>query len=134
PAVRALLDLSQPVALLVVSVLHFIADSDDPEGIVGKLGDAVAPGSYLVLSHLTPPGGQKGAAGAPPTSRRSDLFAKPRDRTEVERVFGGFELVEPGLVPVEHWRPDPPRRLDDDRMLLCMQAGGGRERVAGCAA
>jgi hypothetical protein len=128
PDVQGLLDLTRPVAILLVSVLHFIADSDDPAGILGRLRDAVVPGSYLVLSHLTAGSQPNGAARPTPDGPRSDMFAKPRSPAEVERFFVGFELVEPGLVAVEQWHPDSPENIGDSRALSCMRAGAGRKR------
>jgi len=127
PDVRGLLDLTRPVAVLMVSVLHFIADSDDPAGILGRLRDAIAPGSHLVLSHVTLSGRSDGMPGVTPDSRQSDNFARPRSRAEVERFFAGFELVEPYLVPVEQWRPEAPGKFGDSQALLCMHAGIGRK-------
>ncbi len=128
PDVRGLLDLSQPVAILVVSVLHFIADSDDPAGILRRLRDPVAAGSYLVISHLTSDGRPNGPVSSAPAGRGSDIFAKPRSRAEVEQFFAGFELVEPGLVAVEHWHPGSPENVDDSEALSCLYAGMGRKR------
>jgi SAM-dependent methyltransferase len=127
PDVRGLLDLARPVAVLLVSVVHFIPDADDPAGIVGKLWDAVAPGSYLALSHVTSDGRPHFPAGRP-GGARSDTFAKPRSRAEVERLFAGLDLVDPGLVPVEQWRADPPGRTGDNLAPLCMHAGVARKR------
>lgn len=128
PDVRGLLNLTRPVAVLMVSVLHFVPDSDDPAGILAKLRDAVAPGSYLVLSHVTLSGRLDGTPGVTANSRPSENFAQPRSRAEVERFFAGFELVEPGLVPVEQWRPQAPGRFGESRALSCMHAAVGRKK------
>jgi SAM-dependent methyltransferase len=128
PDVRRLLDPTRPVALLLASVLHFIPDSDDPAGILATLRDAVGPGSYLVISHVTVDDGPGRAAKVPPNGRRPDLFARPRRPAEVERFFAGFELVDPGLVPVEQWRRESPGPAGDNLPLLCMHAGVGRRR------
>src|SRR6266508_317816 len=130
PEVQGLFDRARPVAVLVVSVLHFIPDSDDPAGIVSRLGDELVSGSYLVLSHVTSDGKPHNTAGASPDNGRSGMFAMPRGRAEVERFFAGFDLVEPGLVPVEQWRPDAPGHgeLSDSQMLLCMHAGVARKK------
>jgi hypothetical protein len=104
---RRLIDFSQPVGLILVAVLHFIADADDPWQIVATLREALAAGSYLVLSHGTGEGQPRLAHAAETIYQRSvsaDLFLRPRE--EVLRFFGGFELVDPGLVEVPHWRPD----------------------------
>ncbi len=123
PDVRGLLDLSRPVAVLLVSVLHFIPDPDDPVGILGRLRRAVVPGSYLVLSHLTYGARTGGTSGPTP----GDTFAKPRSRAAVEGFFAGFEMVQPGLVAVDRWRPDVPGNGRDNEALACMHAGMGRK-------
>jgi hypothetical protein len=126
PDVQALLDLTRPVALLLVSVVHFIPDADDPAGIVARLRDALAPASYLALSHVTSDG-QPSVPAGPPPGVRSDTFARPRRRADVERFFAGFDLVDPGLVPVEHWHPDVPGGNGDNLPPLCMHAGVARK-------
>ncbi|WFE37819.1 SAM-dependent methyltransferase [Micromonospora sp. WMMD998] len=106
-AVRATLDLAEPVALLLVAVLHFVPDSDDPWAAVARLRDATAPGSLLALSHLT-------LDGAPPMParagteiyRRSSAPLVPRTHADVARFLDGYDLVEPGLVRLADWRPD----------------------------
>jgi hypothetical protein len=127
PDVLPLLDLTRPVAVLLVSVLHFIADSDDPVGIVGTLRDKVAPGSHLVLSHVTSDNQPYGPTGPPPGTTPPGTFAKPRTRADVERFFPGFDLVDPGLVPVELWRPDALGRAVRNGAQVCMHAGVGRK-------
>lgn len=134
PQVRRLFDFDRPVAILMVAVLHFIADADDPAGIVTRLCAGVAPGSYLVLSHLTAEGdgaaataeaaGGAPAGGAP--GQRSATFARPRTAAEVRRLFGGLALVEPGLVAVHRWRPDRAAPAGEDEAPRCMLAGVAR--------
>lgn len=106
PKLRALIDVNRPVALCTSLVLHFIADSDDPYGIMARWRAALCPGSYLVLSHVT--GDDRDAA----TMRAiTDIYDEataplvPRTRAEVSRFFTGFDLVEPGLVFLSQWRP-----------------------------
>jgi hypothetical protein len=105
PAVRDTLDFTQPIALMLVAILHFVPDSDDPFGIVSKLIDALPPGSYLVLSHATfdplDPGtvarlNAVNAGSVPPFC--------PRSKDEVARFFSGLELLDPGIVSVADWR------------------------------
>jgi S-adenosyl methyltransferase len=131
PDLRRLLDMARPVAILVTSVLHFIPDSADPAGIVAKLHDAVAPGSYLALSHVTRADradGADGEAGAAKVHTRGGLFASPRRPAEVERLFAGFDLVAPGLVGVRRWRPEPGDNIGADPEQVCMHAGVGRKK------
>jgi len=104
-----LLDFTRPVAVTLMAVLHAIPDSDDPYAIVTRLMDAVPPGSYLALTHS--------ASDLLGTEQRQDLedvnsrmiqqqFTY-RSREQVARFFQGMDLVAPGLVRVEEWRPEP---------------------------
>jgi hypothetical protein len=106
PDVRRLLDLTRPVAVLLVAVLHFLRDQDDPAWIVARLRDAMAPGSYLVISHAT--GDFHPHAGAKVTQVYQQASAPLvlRSRDQIARFFDGFDLVEPGLVEPVAWRPD----------------------------
>ncbi|MCX4468918.1 SAM-dependent methyltransferase [Micromonospora sp. NBC_01655] len=107
PDVTAAIDLTRPVAVLLVAVLHFVPDADDPYAAVARLRDATAPGSHLLLSHLT-------LDGAPPlpAQRGREVYQQstaqlvPRTRPEILRFFDGYELVEPGLAWLADWRPD----------------------------
>ena len=104
------LDFSQPVAVILLLVLHFIPDSDEPYRIVSALMDAVPPGSYLVLSHGTldfDP--DDGSAGTDRYNARVPTQMIPRPRRDIARFFDGLDLVEPGLVPLAHWRGQAPR-------------------------
>jgi len=104
-----LLDLSKPVAVTLISILHAIPASDDPHAIVARLMDAVPPGSYLALSHmgadLLPPETSEGLQSI--SGRLSQQQYTYRTREEVARFFEGMELVPPGVVRVEEWRPEP---------------------------
>lgn len=103
PALASTLDLSRPVALMLVSVLHFLGEDNDPYGTVGRLVAALSPGSYLVISHVTldylPP--EEAAV-----VQASDPLARARTREEVARFFDGMDLVPPGLVPTSEWRAE----------------------------
>ena len=105
PDVGRLIDFSQPVATLFVSVLHGIPDNDDPWGIVRAFTSRMVPGSYLILSHLTRDGHP-----ADLVRQKEEVFAKSstpfsyRSRADILRFFDGFELVEPGLTNVTKWR------------------------------
>lgn len=128
PKVRELIDFSQPVALLLVAILHFIAEGDDPVAIVATLRDALPPGSYLALSHGTADFHPPGVAGQAATAYEhatAPLVLRTFD--QVSAFFGGFELMAPGLVQALLWRPDgkPPRPRDLAR--LGIYAGVGRK-------
>jgi SAM-dependent methyltransferase len=108
PGTRRLLDLSQPVGLLLVAVLHFIPDADDPWHIVATLRDALAPGSYLVLSHGTDEGKPAVAHAAEKVYQRAvSTQLRMRPRPDILRFFDGFQLTGPGLVPLPNWQPAP---------------------------
>ena len=104
-----LLDFSRPVAVTLLAILHVIPDSDDPYAIVATLLDAVPSGSYLVVSHmgsdLVPPRTQQEMSGISQRVSQQQYFN--RSREEVARFFAGTEPVEPGLLRVEDWRPEP---------------------------
>jgi hypothetical protein len=102
---RHLIDFSQPVAVLLVAVLHFVEDDDDPAGIVRTLREAMVPGSYLILSHTVDESAGDVMGSAKAGFQRAGSPLVPRTRAQVERFFEGFDLLEPGLVDVQDWRP-----------------------------
>ena len=108
------LDFSRPVGLILCAILHLIATSDDPHGIVRRLLAALAPGSFLALSHLCRDVDEAGAAAMSAAYARDGITLVPRSRAEILRFFDGLELVEPGLVQVPLWRPDPGSELPAD--------------------
>ena len=105
-AARAL-DFRQPVALMLLIVLHLIPDEDDPYGIVARLMKALPSGSYLVLAH--PASDIRAVRMAEMTRRVNERMAGPkatmRDRVAITRFFDGLELLDPGVVQPQHWRP-----------------------------
>jgi hypothetical protein len=101
-----LIDFSQPVGVMLVAILHFVADADDPDGIIATFREVLAPGSYLILSHTVdemPPQEHETALA---NFQRAGTPLHPRSRNRIRRFFDGFELLEPGLVDVHDWRPD----------------------------
>jgi hypothetical protein len=106
PQLRATLDLSQPVGLLLIAIMHFIPDTDDPYGLAARLLDALPPGSYLALSHLTGDFDPEAWAGVAAVYRRSGVTMQVRSRPEIERFFAGLDLVEPGVQSLPRWRPE----------------------------
>ena len=102
------LDLTQPVALLLVAILHFLADTQQAHGIVHTLTDALPAGSFLVITHATTDLLDPGTARTLDTidvPGRGDFTA--RTRTQVEHFLDGLDLVPPGLTVISDWRPDP---------------------------
>ncbi|MET7392428.1 SAM-dependent methyltransferase [Dactylosporangium sp. NPDC005572] len=104
PDLRRTLDLSQPVALMLLAILHFVPEDDDPYAIVRRLLDALPKGSYLVASHAT--------SDYLPPELVADISSgrhgqgRLRTRAEVERFFDGLDLVSPGVVPLPEWRAE----------------------------
>jgi SAM-dependent methyltransferase len=103
------LDFTQPIAVLLLAVLHFLPGTDNPAAIVAALARALAPGSYLVISHLTAdlaPAPVTAAITAYNTAVPAPVTA--RSHAEVTALLGGLPLVPPGVVPVTEWRPAAP--------------------------
>ena len=101
------LDFTQPVAVMLIGILHFIGDEDQPYDIVSRLLDAVPPGSYLAISHMA--SDISAAQVATAKARLDEMMYQQghyRTQAEVARFFDGLELVEPGVVPIQKWRPD----------------------------
>jgi len=110
-----LIDFSQPAGLLLVAVLHFIADAEDPWRIVASLRDALAPGSYLILGQATNEDPTAVIKAFEKMYNRSvSTQIHLRSRAEILRFFDGFHLVDPGLVYVSLWRPDSPADVPAD--------------------
>jgi SAM-dependent methyltransferase len=103
PDLTRTIDLSQPVALMLVAVLHFIPDSDDPYGLVRPLIDVLAPGSYLVMTHISYDFLPPRTGGQVDQIVRAEPF-RARTRPEFAAFFDGLDLVEPGIVSVSEWR------------------------------
>jgi SAM-dependent methyltransferase len=123
-----LVDFDQPVALLLLAVLHFIPDDEDPAGIVNRLRDALVPGSYVAISHGTADG-----LSAEISQRGAELFKRTptpitsRSHAEVARFFAGLDLVEPGLVWSPQWRPEHPDEVGDHPERSAAYVGVGRK-------
>jgi S-adenosyl methyltransferase len=108
PVTREVLDFSQPVALMLIAILHMIPDEEKPAEIVATLLDALPPGSYIVASHLTAEH-SAGAASAERTFKQGGMAAQWRDSDVFARLaFSGLDLVSPGVVLTSEWRNDEP--------------------------
>jgi hypothetical protein len=127
PTVRGLLDLDLPVAVLMVAVLHFVPDEADPPGLVARFRDAVAPGSYLALSHATAGERADRAAEHRGFYQRTATPMTMRTTDQVRALFDGWELVEPGLVYLSQWRPDPDAPAMERPERMTGLAGVGRK-------
>jgi SAM-dependent methyltransferase len=103
---RRTLDFSRPVAVLLVAVLHFVPDAEDPAGIVEELADALAEGSCIVISHLTADfAPEQVTSGVAAYNTLVPAGITARSHVRVTALFGGLSLVPPGVVPVGEWRP-----------------------------
>jgi O-methyltransferase involved in polyketide biosynthesis len=100
------LDFARPVAVLLLAVLHFLPDADDPAGAVARLAAALAPGSFVVISHLTSDFAPSQVdAGVAAYNAAVATTVVQRTHAQVTALFGGLPLVAPGVVPVTEWRP-----------------------------
>ena len=125
PDVRAVVELDEPIAVLMIAVLHFVPDGDDPAGIVAGYRAAVAPGSYVAVSHATQDGQPELADEHRALYARTATPMSMRSHAEVARLLTGWELVEPGLVRLPLWRPDPGDELPEDPVTFAGYAAVG---------
>lgn len=134
PDVRRLLDFDQPIGLLLVAVLHFVPEDTQAYDVVAHLLTALASGSYLVVSHAateTFPSHTQQAKNADDVyKRQTATMPKLRNRSETERFFTGVELLDPGVVWLHEWRPDPdePAEFTDEPQLAGGWAGVGMKK------
>ena len=108
-AAAGLLDFSQPVAVMLVAILHFVSDEDNPAAIVSRLMADLPPGSSLTISHV--PSDMHATAMKAMGDRLNRLLAQRstyRSKEQVTRFFDGLNLVPPGVVPIQEWRPATP--------------------------
>ncbi|HEX4702181.1 MAG TPA: SAM-dependent methyltransferase, partial [Pseudonocardiaceae bacterium] len=113
---RGMLDFDRPIALMLVNILHFISDDDDPLGIIRQFHDELVPGSHLVIAH-----GSRDTEGMPNENLHSarvvyeQAVARTslRSRPEVMGLFAGWDLVYPGVVWVPQWRPADSTAVDE---------------------
>jgi hypothetical protein len=125
PGVTRGLDFSQPMAILLVAVVHFIRESEDPQGIVRRLRDALPAGSYLVVSHGTQDFSPARATAAVSNYDQASAPFVLRTKGQVEAFFDGLLMVEPGLVQLPFWRPADATGADASKIWL--YAGVGRK-------
>ncbi|GGU69187.1 SAM-dependent methyltransferase [Lentzea flava] len=114
PEVNDLLDFEQPTAVLMIALLHFISDEENPIGIIGGYRDRLAPGSFLAVSHAGYEADEETDSYRAARSMydRSVTPMTYRNKVEFTKLFEGFELVEPGAVRLPLWRPESPDDLD----------------------
>ncbi|WP_131740903.1 SAM-dependent methyltransferase [Actinomadura roseirufa] len=113
PELNRVVDLSRPVAFLLVAALHLIKDEEDPAGIVAALHEAGVPGAHLVLSHLTHEADPGKTAAIGKLYDRATSPAVSRSHADILRFFDGWDLLDPGLVYLPLWRPDDETAVED---------------------
>ena len=124
PDVLALLDFSQPVAVLLNAVMHFVPDSDNPPAIMAQIREALVSGSYVAMTH-----GTKFEERADEQEDVARLYQSTptsvhyRTAAEVLDMFGGFDLVDPGIVTVTNWHPDPDEQDDPQQQAVLAVVG-----------
>jgi SAM-dependent methyltransferase len=128
PETRELLDFSQPIGLNLVALLHAVPDADQPQAIMARLVDLIAPGSYVAISHATADSRPEAAEEAERVTKQSATPGQLRPRDEVLRFFAGLQLIEPGLVWTPQWRPDDPADVGEHPEMLVTYAGVGFKR------
>jgi hypothetical protein len=124
------LDFTRPVALILIGTLSFVPDDRDPWAMVGRLMDPLPSGSHLIVAHSSDMYEGIVEAGERLSEQLRGSFVV-RARADVERFFEGLELVEPGLVQIDQWRPDASRTVSEDdvqhRWPVPLLAGVGRK-------
>jgi hypothetical protein len=126
PILTGTLELDRPVAVLMIAVLHFIPDADDPAAIVEAYRQATAPGSHLAITHATSDYQPELARRAEAVYTRASHQIVYRSRQQILDMMAGYELLEPGLTDLIRWRPEPNAGLDP--------LGGDVTRYSGYAA
>lgn len=127
PQANRLLDFREPIAVLMLGVLHFVPDSADPAGCVRRLRDAVVPGSYLAIVHATQDGQPPDVLEAQKLSGRTSTEIILRTGTQIAAYFDGVTLVDPGLVHLPLWRPDSPSDIGEQPERTGAYGGVGRK-------
>jgi hypothetical protein len=122
PQLLQQIDFAEPVAVLMVAIMHFVRDSEDPAGIIARLRKCMVPGSLLIFSHATFDYDLRVLNNARVYNDATAPFI-PRTRAQLERLLGGFELVEPGLVELPLWRPDGARPLPAQHINMYAAVG-----------
>jgi hypothetical protein len=123
PALRRTLDLGEPVALMLIAILMYVRDEENPWGLVSTLMDALPPGSYLALTHPTADFNAEEVAGAVAATEQGGISFTVRGQAEVAAFFDGLDLVDAGVVPILAWRPEG-APLDDPRAAYYYGAVG----------
>ena len=131
-AVRQYLDFTQPVGLLLLSILHHLHDAEEPARIAATLRDALPSGSHLAIIHFWDPADEHPHISAKVRDAERVFnetlgTGRWRHRAEIEAYFGDFEMVEPGLVPLAEWRPDTEVKAEQVLSYYTMIGGVARK-------
>lgn len=126
-ALADLIDLSRPVGLIMVAVLHFVSEDDDPQAAIDQFRAALAPGSYLVVSHGSDEVRRAEAQKAKKLYESANDKGTFRSQARVRELLADWELVDPGVVWVSEWRPDWPDEVEADPSSNVMIAAMGRK-------
>ncbi|XHM95827.1 SAM-dependent methyltransferase [Peterkaempfera sp. SMS 1(5)a] len=127
PRLRELIDFDQPVAVLMITILHFITEEEGPEDLVAAYRDALPAGSWLALTHATDDDRPDTAAAVGKLYRsKATAPVTARSRGRIQGLFDGFDLVAPGLVHVPLWRPGAPEEVPANPHEYWVYAGVGR--------
>ncbi|GAB2966252.1 SAM-dependent methyltransferase [Amycolatopsis acidiphila] len=132
PEVRELLDFDEPIGLLMIAVLHFLPDTDAITRLVRRYSDALAPGSYLAISHGLVASGRVREIQSEATKVYNHTVSEngyTRSLAEIEQLFGGMAMVPPGVVLATDWHPDDPDHHHDDEDEASAILAGGVGRV-----
>jgi hypothetical protein len=120
-----LIDVGEPVGVLMIAVLHFVSPEERPEEVIGRVRELLPSGSHLAISHGT------GRSESPALAEAKELYKNSapityRDRDAIRALFDGWELVDPGVVWLPEWRPNWPDEVGDDPAACLMAGGVGR--------
>ncbi len=118
PQLRDTLDLSKPIAVTLIAIVHFIVDEDEVRRIINRLMEPLVPGSVLALSTLTYDGSLEHVRGAEEAFNSDGMPLKARTSTEVASLFDGLDLIDPGVVRVNHWHPDKDANVPDTHVHM----------------
>jgi len=119
PDVNELLDFSQPVAVLMLAVIHFIPDTDDPATIVAQFRDVLVSGSYIAMTHVAPtPEFEAQLAALQQLYQQTPTPFHLRTPERIAQLLTGLDLVEPGIVPMTQWRSEPHDRDTEPRRAM----------------
>jgi hypothetical protein len=125
PSIAGFLDFSQPIGLILNAVIHHLNDDDDPHGMVARYQGALAPGSYMQLTHFCDESAEARANSA--VLLRSLGRGQVRSRAEIVSFFDGLDLVAPGVVFLPWWRPDGPMDNPPPPGSMLMLVGVGKK-------